>query len=262
MKFRLAAWNTILALLLVSTVWLQAQVKGAEKAPAFEATNTTGPSFVSDATSGPPLQIKSPAQVNNLNVDFLNGLHASAFARLTSSNTFSANQTVNGSVTASSFVGNGSALTGIQADTPNSRSFLSSDYPIAPTSNQQSSLPIDWSVVQYDTLGAIQQGPWRYVAPTTGKYRVSTFIRYRPNGPIAAGQIVQVEVFVNGTFDYGALGGFQALNDSSGAELFIQGEDEVAAHAGDQITINVFQNTAQTGSVTTASHVLVSRTGN
>lgn len=147
------------------------------------------------------------------------------------------------------------------SNTPSSRSFRGSNYGIPPSADQQHGVLVDWNVVQYDTLGATQTGPWRYVVPTAGRYRVSSFIRYSPNGVIAAGQIVQVEVYVNGTNDYGAMGGFQAASDWNGADLFLQGEDEIAAAAGDQITIHIFQNTAQTGYVTTASHVLVSRIG-
>jgi len=142
---------------------------------------------------------------------------------------------------------------------PSSRSFLSGDTGIGPSFSPDHAVPINWNVVQYDTLGAIQLQPWRYVAPTAGRYRVSTFIRYRPNGVILAGQVVQVEVYVNGS-DYGGLGGFQATSDFA-AELFIQGEDEVLVGAGNQITINLFQNTGQAGAVTTASHVLVARLG-
>ena len=148
------------------------------------------------------------------------------------------------------------------ADIGTSRSYLSSDLPISSGTDQA----IDWDRIgggfgAYDTLGAVQPGPWRYVAPSAGRYRVSTFIRYRPNGPIAGGQRVQVEVFVNGN-DWGGLGGFQADNDTGAADLFLQGEDEILCNAGDQITIHIFQNTAQTGAVTTASHVLVARMGN
>jgi len=172
---------------------------------------------------------------------------------------------ISGSPALGSSVGyNGSGLVWQPANIPSpnipsSRSYLSSDTGIAPSANPQSGVLINWDVVQYDTLGAIQVQPWRYTAPTAGRYRVSTFIRYRPNGVILAGQVVQVEVFVNGN-DYGGLGGFQA-SDTNGAEVFIQGEDEIAASAGDQITINLFQNTGQAGSVTTASHVLVARLG-
>jgi hypothetical protein len=147
------------------------------------------------------------------------------------------------------------------ADIPSSRSFLYANAAIPPSANQLSGVPIDWNADQYDTLGAVQLGPWRYVVPTAGRYRVSTFIRYQPNGVVAAGEVIQVEVYVNGN-DYGALGGFQAANDTSGADLFLHGDDEVLAAAGDQLTINIFQNTVQTGHVTTASHVLVERLGN
>ncbi|HXM94205.1 MAG TPA: DNRLRE domain-containing protein [Candidatus Dormibacteraeota bacterium] len=147
------------------------------------------------------------------------------------------------------------------ADIPSSRSFLNANAAIPPSAGPRSGVLIDWNVVQYDTLHAIQLGPWRYVVPTAGRYRVSTFVRYDPNGVIGAGQIVQVEVYVNG-FDYGGLGGFQAPNNTGRADLFLSGDDEIPAAAGDQITINLFQNTGQTGYVTTASHVLVERLGN
>ena len=140
-------------------------------------------------------------------------------------------------------------------DIPSSRSHLVNDTGIPPSTF----FAIDWNQVLYDTLGAVQLGPWRYVAPTAGRYRVSTFIRYRPNGLMFAGQKVVVEVYVNGN-DYGTLGGFQAT-DTWAAELFIQGEDEVLANAGDQITIRLFQDTGQSGAVTVASHVIVARLG-
>jgi hypothetical protein len=94
-------------------VTLSAQGLWAQKGKSFEGTNAVGPDFIADATSGPPLQVNSTTLVPNLNVDFLNGLHSSAFARLSTSNTFTGNQTINGSVIATSFVGNGASLTGI-----------------------------------------------------------------------------------------------------------------------------------------------------
>jgi hypothetical protein len=70
---------------------LRAQAR--DKAPVFEGTKAVGPNFVSDAASGPPLQIKSTAVVTNLNADFLNGFHATVFPQLSVQNTFSAAQT-------------------------------------------------------------------------------------------------------------------------------------------------------------------------
>lgn len=144
-----------------------------------------------------------------------------------------------------------------------SRSYLFGDFAIPPNTVQL----VDWDQIQtgpfgaYDTPGAVQPGPWRYVAPTAGRYRVFTFIRYRSNGPIVAGQYLEIEVFKNG-HDWGSLGGFQAGNNTGAADLFLQGEDEVLCNAGDQITIHIFQNTGQIGYVTNASHVLVTRMGN
>lgn len=143
------------------------------------------------------------------------------------------------------------------------RSYLFGNFAIPPNTSQL----VDWDQIQtgpfgaYDTPGAVQPGPWRYVAPSAGRYRVSTFIRYRPNGPIAAGQYLEIEVFKNGG-DWGSLGGFQAGNNTGAADLFLQGEDEVLCNAGDQLTIHIFQTTGQTGYVTNASHVLVTRMGN
>jgi hypothetical protein len=56
---------------------------------------------------------------------------------------------------------------------------------------------------------------------------------------------------------------FQADNGTAGQipDLFLQGEDEIPANAGDQISVFIFQNTGQTGYVTNASHVLVERVG-
>jgi hypothetical protein len=142
------------------------------------------------------------------------------------------------------------------AEIPSSRSYFVGGANIPPLTDQM----IDWNVVQYDTLGAIQLAPWRYRAPSTGRYRVTTFIRYNPKGPILAGQRVQVELFLNNC-DCGALGGFQAGNDTGAADLFLQGESEVFAHAGDEITIHIYQDTGQMGAVTNASHVLVARMG-
>ena len=148
------------------------------------------------------------------------------------------------------------------ADIPTSRSYLRSDFAIPSSTDYL----IDWDRIgiccgAYDTMGAVQLGPWRFIAPSAGRYRVSTFIRYRPNGPIAAGQSVVVEVYLNGG-DWGSLGGFQAGNNTGAADLFLQGEDEVICNAGDQLTIHIVQTTGQTGYVTTASHVLVARMGN
>jgi len=149
------------------------------------------------------------------------------------------------------------------ADIPSSRSYLFRDEPVPANTDHT----INWDQIQtgpfgaYDTFGAIQTSPWRFVAPSAGRHRVSTFIRYRPNGSIAASQIIQIEVYLNG-HDWGSLGGFQAGNNAGEADLFFQGEDEIICNAGDQFTIHISQNTGQTGYATTASHVLVARTGN
>jgi len=84
--------------LLAFTSFLNGQANKANTAPAFIGTSATGPNFTANATSGSPLQVNSTALVTNLNADFLNGLHASAFARLASPNTFTAAQTMLGTV--------------------------------------------------------------------------------------------------------------------------------------------------------------------
>ena len=66
--------------------------------PIFEATSPEGPSFISDATSGPPFQINSNALIPNLNSDLLHGLSDSAFAKLTQINSFGQMQTFTGGV--------------------------------------------------------------------------------------------------------------------------------------------------------------------
>jgi hypothetical protein len=58
------------------------------KAWSYESTASQGPSFISDAKSGPPFLIYSQDLVPNLNVGLLNGLPASAFAQLAEANAF------------------------------------------------------------------------------------------------------------------------------------------------------------------------------
>jgi len=65
---------------------------GPVKASSFESTTPLGPSFISDAPSGPPLQVTSTELVRNLNVDFLHGLPDTAFAKTESANEFAQNQ--------------------------------------------------------------------------------------------------------------------------------------------------------------------------
>ena len=62
------------------------------KAWTYESTAPQGPSFISDATSGPPFAISSQDVVANLNVDLLHGFPATAFARLATTNAFLATQ--------------------------------------------------------------------------------------------------------------------------------------------------------------------------
>jgi len=69
-------------------------------APMFESTNRRGPSFVSDAASGPPLRVVSRDLVKNLNVELLNGLSDSAFAKLGLANVFTEQQIFGGGLTA------------------------------------------------------------------------------------------------------------------------------------------------------------------
>ena len=161
--------------------------------------------------------------------------------------------------------------------TPNldtSRSYLFNEVAVPPGVQgvPGSDVVIDWNAIRggfgaWDTANAVQSGiygqpgPWRYVAPTAGRYRVSTLIGYRPNGLILAGQKVDVWVAINNG-PGGELGSFHAANNHGDAELHIHGEDEVYCSAGDQLTIHIFQNTGQTGYVTRASHVLVTRMGN
>ncbi len=80
----------------------------AERAPAFEATNSTGPGVFINATSGPPLLVSSQTKVANLNVDLLNGFHDTDFAKIAGGNTFSGTQ-------AGKFTGDGSGLTSLNA---------------------------------------------------------------------------------------------------------------------------------------------------
>ena len=63
---------------------------------SFEAISPSGPSFISDATTGPPLAVSSNNLVQNLNADLLHGFSDSAFAKLTIPNTFIGTQSVSG----------------------------------------------------------------------------------------------------------------------------------------------------------------------
>ena len=65
------------------------------KGPTVEATSPNGPSFISDATTGPPFQVNSPELVPNLNANLLQGLSASAFAQAALTNQFSLTQLFN-----------------------------------------------------------------------------------------------------------------------------------------------------------------------
>jgi hypothetical protein len=72
---------------------------GGVTATQFTSTNSTGPSFISQATSGPPLRITSTAVNANLNADLIDGFDSSAFPKLTLPNIFTATQTIdNGNV--------------------------------------------------------------------------------------------------------------------------------------------------------------------
>jgi len=68
-------------------------------ATRFESTSSTGPSFVSDAQSGPAFQIQSTALETNLNADLLHGFTDAAFAKLSSSNAFTASEQFAGGFT-------------------------------------------------------------------------------------------------------------------------------------------------------------------
>jgi hypothetical protein len=64
--------------------------------PSFEAMSPIGPSFVSDATSGPPFQVASASIVPSLNADLLHGLTDAAFAKISQGNVFSQMQSLGG----------------------------------------------------------------------------------------------------------------------------------------------------------------------
>ena len=66
------------------------------RAESFEAMASTGPSFISTASDGPPFQVGSNSLVQNLNVDLLHGLTDSAFAKVNSGNQFTLSQQFGG----------------------------------------------------------------------------------------------------------------------------------------------------------------------
>ncbi len=66
--------------------------------PSYEATSPIGPSFVSLAKTGAPLEVQSEELVAHLNVDLLHGLSDSAFAKLNLPNVFSLSQSFAGGI--------------------------------------------------------------------------------------------------------------------------------------------------------------------
>jgi hypothetical protein len=66
--------------------------------PQYEATSPNGPSFISDATIGPPLQVASPSMVSHLNVDLLHGFTDAEFAKIGQNNLFQQMQSFPGGV--------------------------------------------------------------------------------------------------------------------------------------------------------------------
>lgn len=68
-------------------------VAGANTAPSFTSTTDSGPSFISNARHGAPLQVQSPTMVPNLNADLLHGLSDAAFPKLLSDNFFTGIET-------------------------------------------------------------------------------------------------------------------------------------------------------------------------
>jgi hypothetical protein len=75
----------------------------------FEAVASSGPSFISDAITGPPLEINSNTLVSNLNVDLLHGFTDASFAKLNSNNQFTLTQQFNGGVMFPPIPGKGEA---------------------------------------------------------------------------------------------------------------------------------------------------------
>jgi hypothetical protein len=66
--------------------------------PQYEATSPNGPSFISDATIGPPFRVASPSIVSGLNVDFLHGFTDAEFAKISQNNLFSQMQSFAGGI--------------------------------------------------------------------------------------------------------------------------------------------------------------------
>ena len=65
------------------------------QALSFEATSSVGPSFISDAITGPPFLVRSPEVVPLLNADLFHGLSPSDFAQVTLPNQFTSPQIFN-----------------------------------------------------------------------------------------------------------------------------------------------------------------------
>ncbi len=87
---------------------------GVSAAAGTFSGNVTGKQLVSTiATGTAPLAVTSTTQVTHLNANFLGGLTSSALAKLATANSFTANQSITGnlsatgSITGGSFIGNG-----------------------------------------------------------------------------------------------------------------------------------------------------------
>ena len=168
------------------------------QAPTFEATSPLGPSFISDALTGPPIRVISSDLIPHLNVEFLQGLHASEFAQLNTGNLFSTPQQFSGGV-----------------------SLLPS--PLPKNAVPHSSAPLDFTAISLDGTGALHNHRFRWWAEPTvassgvapallnllyasdNNLPVETGFGFNPDGTInfAAGQ----------TFPSAAI--FQAVNGGS-----------------------------------------------
>jgi hypothetical protein len=86
-----------------------APLQATSQAGKFEAVDSTGPSFISDATTAPPFQVTSTALVQNLNVDLLHGFADSDFAKINANNQFGVGQQFNAGVLFPPIPGSGNA---------------------------------------------------------------------------------------------------------------------------------------------------------
>lgn len=167
--------------------------------PTYQATSPTGPSFMSLALTGPPLQVISETMVSHLNVDLLHGLTDEAFAKISQGNIFSQIQTFAGGI-------NLPAISA-EADAPNMLNSASLNFESSTTDAQT-------GVKSTQTFSWISQPS---VGPD-GTQSAKLTLFYSANGsqPVATGLSINADGTINfPTTQQFAGGGISTINSGN-----------------------------------------------